>query len=258
MIIKKIKKYFEYFITIFIRKISEKVFKYKNEKIKYIFYQNKKSKNLVVVFSSCTRNGIKARYNYIRTLKNVKENKLFILDDGGIDRRGTYYLGKYPEFDFEKGCKELIGFISKKINVNKYFLIGSSKGGYCSILFGMDLNNCNMIVGAPQYYLGTYLASCYKKVTLRSLNCDDEDRIKYLDNLLKNKIKNLYGNKVFIQYSVNDPTYKNHICYMLDDMKKNGVCVVEEKLNYTNHDDVSIYFPDYIKKILDENLNERK
>lgn len=39
------------------------------------------SRDLIIVFSSCTRKGIRARYNYVRTLKEVPCNKLFLLDD---------------------------------------------------------------------------------------------------------------------------------------------------------------------------------
>lgn len=254
MFIKKMKKYFDFLFTIFIRKISEKSFKYNNEKIKYIFYKNRKSKKIIIVFSACTRKGIKARYNYIRTLKKIKENKLFILDDGGIDQRGTYYLGKYPDFEFEKGCLKLIDEILKINNIEETYLIGSSKGGYSSLYYGLNIPKSRIIIGAPQYFLGTYLSKCYQGVTLKSMNCNEITRIEFLDILLKNKIDNSNNkNKIYIQYSTKDPTYKEHILYLLEDLKKANFCVEEEKLSYSNHNDVSLYFSDYIINILKKN-----
>ena len=88
MIIKKIKKYSNYIHSILIKKIYEKNFISDDIKIKYILNANKDSKDLLVVFSACTRKGIPARYNYMRTLKNVYCNKLFILDDFGYHKRG--------------------------------------------------------------------------------------------------------------------------------------------------------------------------
>lgn len=86
-------KYIEYLSTKI--KVYFKENKYNKEgcNIKYIL-EKEKSDILIVIMSSCTRPGIKARYNYNRTLKNIKVNKLFILDDFGNDSRGSYYLGK--------------------------------------------------------------------------------------------------------------------------------------------------------------------
>ena len=53
----------------------------------------------IIVFSSCTRKGIRARYNYVRTLKEVPCNKLFLLDDFASDHRGSFYLGSNMKFE---------------------------------------------------------------------------------------------------------------------------------------------------------------
>ena len=53
-----------------------------------MFVPNKESNNIVVVFSFFSRRGIPARYNYFKTLKKYQTNKLFILDDFGIDEKG--------------------------------------------------------------------------------------------------------------------------------------------------------------------------
>jgi len=212
-----------------------------------MFYSNRKSDDLIIIFNACTRPGIKARYNYVRTLKKIKVNKLFILDDGGIDNRGTYYLGKYPEFDFENGVLELIKNTYDKINPKKIYFIGSSKGGWAALNFGLEYENSNIICGAPQYYLGTYLANMKNKVTLNSIGCISKKEINFLDKYLQNKILNFnYKNNIYLQYSINDPTYNNHIKYLIKDLKKKNTILYEEKLEYKNHDDVSIYFPNYI------------
>ena len=64
--------------------------------------------------AACTRVGIPARYNYIRTLDNIEVNRLYILDDEGDDQRGSYYLGQYPEFYTEKAVIELITKVTDK------------------------------------------------------------------------------------------------------------------------------------------------
>lgn len=54
-------------------------------RLKYLFFRNH-SDTLVVVFSGFSET---PRYNYIRTLKHVKFDKLFLLDDFAY--RGSYY-----------------------------------------------------------------------------------------------------------------------------------------------------------------------
>ena len=62
--------------------LKERKFK---RRLKYI-YENHSSDKLLVVFSGFADKPV---YNYIRTLKDIKCNKLFILDDFGY--RGSYY-----------------------------------------------------------------------------------------------------------------------------------------------------------------------
>ena len=79
--IKKIKKYVEFTSTLIKQKITQKTWEISvgEGKLKYMLDTVKESKDLVIVFSACTRSGIPARYNYVRTLKDFRCNKLFIL-----------------------------------------------------------------------------------------------------------------------------------------------------------------------------------
>lgn len=251
MIVKKTKKLFEFIAIKIIQKYREKIYKYKEEKIKYLFYSNIKSDKLIIVFSACTRTGIRARYNYVRTLRKIKANKLFILDDGGVDHRGTYYLGKYPDFNFEKATKKLIEVICKKMKPVKIIFVGSSKGGWAALNFGLEYDNSSIICGAPQYYIGTYLNNMNGKVTIKSIGCNTKKSLKYVDYYLKNKINNKKNNiKIYMQYSDNDPTYTEQIKYLIEDLKNKKYNLEEDVLDYKNHNDVSLYFPNYILRTM--------
>ena len=98
---KKGKKYLEYIHTKLILQIRQKKYNSNGVSLKYML-EEANSPVLVVVFSAFTRKGLKARYNYVRTLKDIPQNKLFILDDFAKDRRGAYYIGHNMEFDEEK------------------------------------------------------------------------------------------------------------------------------------------------------------
>lgn len=252
---RKINKYIEYTITKIRQCIKEEKFKYKDETIKYMFERNKKTNDLIIVFSACTRPGIIARYNYVRTLKTINASKLFILDDFGIDKRGGYYLGKYPNFLFEEGTKRLIDSILNKYNFRKVFFIGSSKGGYAALNFGLLYSNSIMIVGAPQYLLGKFLSADANKITKISMNINSIDEINILDQRLKKIIqdnKNKDSQKIYLHYSNNEHTFNDHINYLIKDLKEEDYNLIEDIMNYKHHSDVSLYYPKvlitYLKK----------
>lgn len=243
-----INKYFEYIYTKLKVKLKEKKFISNGYEIKYILEENN-SEHLIIVFSSCTRPRIKARYNYNRTLKGVKANKLFILDNYGDDGRGVFYLGCNNDFMIEKSVKELINKILKDTNSEKITYIGSSKWGYAALNFGLDTKNSNIIVGAPQYYLGNYL-NCEANIHILKTVLGEitDEKIKKLNLRLKEKIENKENKNInlYIHFSTKEHTYKNHIKYLLNDLDKNNIKYKKNVANYKKHSEVSNYFPQYI------------
>lgn len=254
----KIKKYYDYIYNKLYLLLREKTYVHDNIGIKYIFEKHQ-SDVLCIVFSACTRKGIKARYNYIRTLKKYKVNKLFILDNYGFDSRGAYYLGQNGKFDIEKVVEELIEKIKRETNSNECIFLGSSKGGYAALYFGMNFNNSKIIVGAPQYFLGNYLKGDANQHILEYIMGDKSDEsINYLNKLLHKKITSSINRySIYIHCSKEEHTYKNHISYLIEDLKENSRYVETEILNYREHNEVGVYFPRYLCKILDRLLEEK-
>lgn len=256
--IKKIKKYFEYVETILYKNLNEKKKFIHNQKISYLFEKNRESDRLIVVFSACTREGVPARYNYVRTLKERKENKIFILDNLGEDRRGSYYLGKFPKFEFEKAVKELLDQVISENNIKSVIFCGSSKGGYAAINFGIMYNDSvgeGIIIGAPQFWLGEYLSAPANRVTLEGI-CDGNNKNKVVSNLnerLKNKIDRddcYRKQKIYIHYSIEEHTYKEHIQDLCKQLRENGYELIENVESYKEHSEVSLYFPKYLKELI--------
>lgn len=140
--------------------IREKKYRNENSTLKYLFYPCKNSKDMVVVFSACTRVGIPARYNYIRTLDSIEVNRLYILDDEGDDQRGSYYLGQYPEFYTEKAVIELITKVTDKYSFENLYFAGSSKGGWSAlnIAASMEGRVKAVIIGAATIQTWAILA----------------------------------------------------------------------------------------------------
>ena len=153
----KISKAIDLLKTKYKMAMKQKVYQGEKYKVKYILEENKNSEVLLILFTSCTAKGQKARYNYMRTVEKYDVNKLFILDDFGFDGRGAYYLGKDKDFKIAEDVQGLINSICNKIKPKKEVYIGSSKGAYGALYFALDRKNTYVIAGAPQYMLGNYL-----------------------------------------------------------------------------------------------------
>ncbi|MCM3116047.1 hypothetical protein M3610_12150 [Neobacillus sp. MER 74] len=256
---KKLNKYIEFITTKFRTFFKQSYFNAEGVTLKYMFDKCSSSKDIVVIFSACTRKGIKARYNYVRTLKDVEVNKLFILDDFGVDSRGCYYLGVAPEYQVEKATKHLIEMITKKVNAEKVIFCGSSKGGWAALNFGIEVENSVIIAGAPQYLLGNYLNCNANMHILDYINGKGniEESVNDLNKWLKYKIENkeiVKNQTIYLHYSEHEHTYEEHIKFLISDLDKSGLSMSKDVKNYTDHWDVSKYFPEFLIKSIDMEL----
>lgn len=244
---KKIGKYIEYITTKISLMVKQRVFSFENTRVKYIFEQCEDSSDIIVVLSSCTRQGVKARYNYMRTLHNVRANKLFILDDFGPDGRGSYYIGRDYTFCEDLATKALIEMFIEKTAAKRVIFTGSSKGGWAAMNFGLQFNNSYIVCGAPQYYVANWFGKCE---SLKYITGDfSEERIHYVNNYLRQRIfanESTHSQRISLHYSDKDHTYCEHIQYMVADLEKAGYTIERDIEHYENHSDVSIYFPKYM------------
>ena len=104
----------------------------------------------------------------------------------------------------EKEVISLIYKIREEINPEKEIYIGSSKGGYSALYFGLERKNSYIITVAPQYNLGDYLSIPNHKSILEYImgySCNDS--IVKLNNLMKDKINlNRYNNNSIYIYTL--------------------------------------------------------
>lgn len=218
-------------------------------RLKYIFVR-KHSKTLIISFSGFSS---KPAYNYMRTLKTINADQLFILDDFGI--RGSYYW-------FENGeDRPLVltqALIAKVIvNAKKYdkiITIGSSKGGTCAIYYGLIFNANEIYAGAPQYYAGRYLNTEEHAPILKAMmgDCSTDSAQNILDRMLPDIIKRSTGinSKIHLLYSKEEHTYSEHIRYMIQDFHKYNIPYFEQVESFEDHAEVGNYFIPYLKQNL--------
>lgn len=229
------------------------------EKLHYLFFPQKNSNVLLIGFQAFSDKG--ARYNYVRSISNFPVNRLYIKDDFAENHRGNYYLGCNGTYSVERSVYELIEKYIQKCNAGKLIFIGSSKGGYAAVNFGIHYKFSKMIIAAPQYYVGTYLNHDKFMVNLEDIlgKHITEDMLRQLDGRLREKIRNdtmADTQKIYIHYSDKEHTYEEHIKDLLADLSAQGIRISENVGNYTEHTDLRYYFPDYLRQCLEEVLRE--
>lgn len=251
---KVLRKYWEYFITKIKILYAQRIFKYQGVNVKYMMKREKQSDVLLIVFSACTRVGIKARYNYVKSLDGLKCNRLYILDDYALDKRGAYYLGHNFMFDEEKATNALIDEIINDITPRKVVYCGSSKGGYAALNFGLQRENSYIITGAPQFFLASYLkASGNMHAYEHIIGTPSEEKDKYLDGYLRNRILNdKYSDsqRIYLHFSDKEHTYEEHVKYLIKEIRNKDIKCEYDISSYTNHSEISYYFPDYLREII--------
>lgn len=254
----KLNKYIEYATTKIKILYKEKKFYSNNHRLKYILERQKNSNDLIVVYSGIPRPGLKARYNYNRTLSNIKANKLFILDDFGYDQRGCFYLGKNGDFAIEKATRVLVGKIKDDLNIKRTFHVGSSKGGFAALYFGLRDDGSIIISGGPQYILGDHFLKNHRYMEntvpyIFGENYSEKD-VKKLNSIVSDVISETKGNncQIHLHYSEKEFTYEDHVKHLLKDLNDNGIYFCEDIAHYENHAEIAYYYPEFLISTLKE------
>lgn len=227
------------------------------QKVRYLFEKGK-NQHLVVIFSGFPQENQKAKYNYIKTLKHVNANKLFILDDIGPNQRGAYYLGYHHDFSFALAVETLILKVKKDYHITKVIHCGSSKGGYAAMYFALRTQGDVVISGAQQYYLGNYLFYNHNKPIYTYLTgSDDEKDVGFLNNLLKDSIElAIFKPRVYLHYSIHEHTYHEHIHDLIMDLRKHHFPLDLDEHGYEHHHEVANYFPKTMLNVIQRILSE--
>ena len=240
----------------FIQILKEKEFtSEKGQTLRYMFFPEKHSKILLVGFQACNDNG--ARYNYVRTVAGCQVNRLFIKDDFGVNLCGNYYLGCNGTYSVEEAVFELINKFRNQIELEKLIIIGSSKGGYAALNFGLRYKNTDIIVAAPQYYLADYLDSDKFRGILDDILGEEVTTEKkvWLNMRLKTMIEHdqyKHSQRIFIHYSTQEHTYKEHVMDLLNELKCKDIPMQEDVGTYQVHSDLKYYFPNYIQTVINK------
>ena len=243
-----IKKIRSLYFRLYIR-IAEKHYK----RLRYILQANRRSDTLIVCFSGFG-NGGAAKYNYVNTLTALQVNKLFILDDFGYKKQGSYYLGENGEWFLPDMILSSIHQIQIEREIKHLVMVGSSKGGSAALYYAIKGEAEACIIGAPQYFLGDYLRIDKHLPILEGImGSISDDCIQKLNAVISDCVKSDTTNKprVYIHYSPKEHTYPEHLVEMICDLKQCGYTVVEDAdYDYIDHGEVAKHFPQYLLSVL--------
>ncbi|MBM7585756.1 hypothetical protein JOC86_002298 [Bacillus pakistanensis] len=241
-------------------KFDEKVFK-GDLPINYVFESgNVNQDHLIVVFSGFNipktkaKENMKHTYNYIRTLRNIDCNKLFILDNYGP--RGSYYIGNKETIGLEKSINELIEYILQENGIARENVItaGSSKGGSAALYYGLKYNYGHIVAGAPQTRIADYIKA-FAEETFEYMvgKSPTEKEIESLNQLLFRQLHSGVGNDLRILTSENDIQYKKHIVPLIEQLNEHEIEFnLKIDNNIQSHGQIAEHFPSYlITNILD-------
>ncbi|AQY51337.1 hypothetical protein [Paenilisteria weihenstephanensis] len=217
----------------------------------YLHYKKVKSDQLVVVFSAMTSGDNKYAYNYIRTLKEMSCNRLFILDNFGLEKRGVFYLGENGSMDVRDAVEELIQQIVKQDNIRKTIFSGSSKGAFAALYIGIRMSVQHIIIGSPIVQIKLYLEGIANENALFKTISQSQNNSNLYDELLLDTISEFdYAGKIYLQYSSNEETYQPHTQSLIKQLKQYNYEMELNEQAYLKHEDTRLFFPVFLHEKL--------
>lgn len=241
--------------TAAVQKLCEKEFvSSEGQSLRYLFFPCRSSDVLVVGFQACNDAG--PQYNYVRTLQQCRVNRLLIKDDFGPGKLGVYYLGTQGSCAVERAVVELIDRYAAALGGQpRLVFIGSSKGGYAALDFGLQYPGSVMIAAAPQYHLAQYLDTPKFRATLEAIlgGPATPQAKQMLDERLHGRIladRFAASQRVYLHYSDCEHTYPEHVRNLLAHLSAAGIALQTDVQHYTVHSDLRYFFPDYLRSVL--------
>lgn len=226
--------------------------KHSPDGVEYI-YKRKSSNRLIIVFTSMV-----GRYNFMRTLKNISIDQLFIRDCWADNASYYWFEGKqdYPE----RFTQNLIESIIKKGSYKEIITLGGSKGGTAAIYYGLK-NNVNLVfASACQYRVGDYLSR--HQYTTKPWQWEKvvggeptKEWIDILDHKMDGMLESCKNSttKVKLVYSTEEHTYPEHIVYLIQKLDECNIQHEDTIETFTSHSENGLYLKDVLLGYLQNN-----
>lgn len=194
------------------------------------------SNTLNVVFTAMGQLG-DFSYNYRRSAQSSRANVLYILDDFG-DQGSYYWLQKLKSSPFA-ATQQLIRDVMAELgipSVDNVATFGSSKGGAAALLHGSALGAGLMILGAPQYRIGSFVSKPHPNVLNYMTRGSSPAHVAWLDSAFESMLRSAQpAGRVSLFVGTSDHHYSTHVLPLQSMLEAKGwdtELLVQEGLNH--------------------------
>lgn len=231
--------------------------------IKYYFKRslNPDMKTLLIGFSGFHGNEkdrVPPKYNYIKHLRNVDVNQLYILD-GNSNHIPLYYIGENGNNYYEEKVIQLILYIAQKedIPLSNIITFGSSKGGTAAAYFAMKYSLGNFISAGMQTRVGDYLlrnnafirneilGTIVGKNVVEPAKALNERFMRVFNNPSENTNYYLHGGK-------GDFHFLEYVMPFYTTLEEKGVPCTLDVADYEDHSEIGQRFLPFLLKTISE------
>ena len=234
---------------------NEKVFKGAVD-LKYYFSPSSSCDKFLLVgfsgFNGKEEHGEKARYNYVKQLKDLDAHKLFILDDYE-NNLPCYYLGSNKRLDYETTVMSLIVMIANtySIPMGNVITFGTSKGGTAALYFGTKYKLGHVIAGGMQTKVGDYIYNVSEFTRTKILKLitgeSNEQGRDYLNNFYQEVFENPNeGTNFNIHGGSGDYHYVTYGKPFIDTLRKKNIKVNLDVRDYSDHGKIGEFFTPFL------------
>jgi hypothetical protein len=212
------------------------------------------SKNLVVVFTAIHQPG-DFTYNYKNSLDSSGVNALYILDDHGD--QGAYYLSDHGDRSIFDAVQALITSELSRLGLDAKNLItaGSSKGGTAAIIHGTAAGAGQIIVGAPQVRVGSFLQGPHPNILRFITGSTSSKAIESLDKVVFDAIDSLEKDtRLSIVVGEKDHHYKHHVLPLQQYAKAQGKDIDVTVLPGLPHSEIGGVYREFLSRGVEREL----
>ncbi|MDQ1000308.1 hypothetical protein QFZ28_000708 [Neobacillus niacini] len=203
--------------------------------------ENLLNNQLIVIFAGMGRM-FEYKYNYSKAISEINCHKLFIIDDYGA--RGSYYLGNNGDSLVETSVISLILNIASSNNVplNNILAMGSSKGGFAALYYGIKYSFGKIVAAAPQTLLGNFLQNFTLDMVEDITNNREKADISFLNQKL---FRLLEGKRIYpdihLLVGSEDNHHQNHLRPLINKLQQAQVEYKYEVIEGYGHNALALF-----------------
>jgi hypothetical protein len=187
-------------------------------------------------------------YNYRASLEGINAAKLFVLDDFGD--QGAYYLANGRNMAEFRSVQGLLATTLSQLGLkaDAVTMIGSSKGGSASILHGVTLGARQVIAGAPQTRIGTFVSKPHPNVLQYVAGGTTAADIRWLDGAMRRALESgVRSTAIDILVGRKDHHFAKHVEPFAAEARSLGYGVQVLTLPGTPHASIGAAFRSYLE-----------